>query len=37
VFELVKWSGMDAAPVEEDAEEAEAPAEDAPRRRRRRT
>ena len=37
VFELVKWSGMDAAPAEEDAEEAEAPAEDAPRRRRRRT
>ena len=35
VFDIVKWSGMDAAPAEEDAEEAEAPAEDAPRRRRR--
>ena len=35
VFDIVKWSGMDAAPAEEDAGEAEAPAEDAPRRRRR--
>jgi len=35
VFDIVKWSGMDAAPAEEDAAEAEAPAEDAPRRRRR--
>jgi hypothetical protein len=35
VFDIVKWVGMDAAPAEEDAEEAEAPAEEAPRRRRR--
>ena len=35
VFDIVKWSGMDAAPVEEDAEEAEAPVEEASRRRRR--
>jgi len=35
VFDIVKWSGMDAAPVEEDAEVAEAPVEEAPRRRRR--
>jgi hypothetical protein len=35
VFDIVRWSSMDAAPAEEDAEEAEAPAEDAPRRRRR--
>lgn len=35
VFDIVKWVGMDASPAEEAAEEAEAPAEDAPRRRRR--
>ena len=35
VFDIVKWVGMDAAPAEEAAEEVEAPAEDAPRRRRR--
>lgn len=35
VFDVVKWVGMDAAPVEEDAAEAEAPVEEAPRRRRR--
>jgi hypothetical protein len=35
VFDVVKWIGMDAAPVEEDAEEVEAPVEEAPRRRRR--
>jgi hypothetical protein len=35
VFDIVKWVGMDAPAVEEDAEDAEAPAEDAPRRRRR--
>jgi hypothetical protein len=35
VFDIVKWVGMGAAPAEEAAEEAEAPAEDAPRRRRR--
>ena len=35
VFDIVKWSGMDAAPAEEDAEVAEAPVEEAPRRRRR--
>jgi hypothetical protein len=35
VFDIVKWVGMDAAPVEEDAGEAEAPVEEAPRRRRR--
>jgi len=35
VFDIVKWSSMDATSAEEDAEEAEAPAEDAPRRRRR--
>ena len=35
VFDVVKWIGMDAPAVEEDAEDAEAPAEDAPRRRRR--
>ena len=35
VFDVVKWVGMDAPAVEEDAEDAEAPAEDAPRRRRR--
>jgi hypothetical protein len=35
VFDIVKWVGMDAPAVEEDAEDAEAPTEDAPRRRRR--
>jgi hypothetical protein len=35
VFDIVKWVGMDAPAVEEDAAEAEAPTEDAPRRRRR--
>jgi len=35
VFDIVKWSGMDAAPAAEDAEVAEAPVEEAPRRRRR--
>ena len=35
VFDIVKWVGMDASPAEEDAAEAEAPTEDAPRRRRR--
>jgi len=35
VFDVVKWVGMDAPAVEEDAEDAEAPTEDAPRRRRR--
>ena len=35
VFDIVKWVGMDASPTEEAAEDAEAPAEDAPRRRRR--
>ena len=35
VFDVVKWVGMDAPAVEEDAEDAEAPSEDAPRRRRR--
>ena len=35
VFDIVKWVGMDAPAVEEDAEDAEAPAEAAPRRRRR--
>lgn len=35
VFDVVKWIGMDAAPVEEDAGEPEAPVEEAPRRRRR--
>jgi len=35
VFDVVKWVGMDAAPVEEDAGEVEAPVEEAPRRRRR--
>jgi hypothetical protein len=35
VFDIVKWVGMDAAAAEEDAEDAEAPAEEAPRRRRR--
>lgn len=35
VFDVVKWVGMDAAPVEEDAGEPEAPVEEAPRRRRR--
>ena len=35
VFDIVKWVGMDAPAVEEDAADAEAPTEDAPRRRRR--
>jgi hypothetical protein len=35
VFDIVKWVSMDAPAVEEDAAEAEAPTEDAPRRRRR--
>jgi hypothetical protein len=35
VFDIVKWVSMDAPAVEEDAEDAEAPTEDAPRRRRR--
>ena len=35
IFDIVKWVSMDATSAEEDAEEAEAPAEDAPRRRRR--
>ena len=35
VFDIVKWVGMDAPAVEEDAAEVEGPAEDAPRRRRR--
>jgi hypothetical protein len=35
IFDIVKWVSMDATSAEEDAEEAEVPAEDAPRRRRR--